>query len=167
MGIGLSILLTLILICGIFLLLFAAVALIQNKKFFSSAPKDAYELIQDKPERFRGQHILGWIVAILAIIMVLGSVIFGIADGILKGYGFLPFFLRALIMLDGYKVWDMLFLDRYLLTKSGFFEHYYPEVGGAMGMQKPGFNNKSQFLKLLVIFPAISVVAALILSLIA
>lgn len=163
----LSVVLALALICGIFLLLFSAVALIQDKRFFSSAPGDAFALIQEHPERFRGQHLLGWILAVVAAATVLGAVAYGVYDGVRNGFDFWQFFLRFVIMLDGYKIWDMLFLDRYLLVRSGFFEHYYPEVAHAQGMQQAGFNNKQQLLKLLVVFPAVSAVASLVLSLVA
>lgn len=161
----LSFLLLLIFICGIFLLLYAAVALIQNKKFFSSAPKEAREKIQDHSERFPYQHVLGWLLAIVAVCMILFAFLYGAYDGVKNDFSFLQFFLRYLILLDGYKVWDMLFLDRYLLTKSGFFEHYYPEVTGTLGMKQTGFNNKSQFLKLFLVFPIVSGIIAFLLSL--
>ena len=44
-----------------FLLLYAGVGLIQEKRFFGSAPKENLDAIPDrKPERFPGAHILGW-----------------------------------------------------------------------------------------------------------
>lgn len=55
-------------------------------------------------------------------------------------------------------VWDMLFLDNYLLTKSNFYQHYYPEIGEYKSLKEFGFNFKEQLLKLLVTFPAISLV---------
>ncbi len=49
--------------------------------------------------------------------------------------------------------------------KFQFFQHYYPEVTSAMENRKYGFNLKSQLLKLLVIFPAASALAAWICTL--
>ncbi len=44
-----------------FLLLYAGVGLIQEKKFFSSAPREVFAAVPErKAERFRGAHILGW-----------------------------------------------------------------------------------------------------------
>lgn len=51
-------LLSLLAILGISLMLFSAVALVQDKRLMGSAPKEAQELVQAKPERFKGQHIL-------------------------------------------------------------------------------------------------------------
>lgn len=125
-----TLLLTLVCIAGVFLMLFAAIAFIQDKKFFGTAPKDVQEKVRDHEERFPGMHILGYVLCIAAVTMILASTFIAAWDGIKRNYGFLQFFIRFLIMLEGYKIWDILFLDNYLLTKSNFFQHYYPEVGG-------------------------------------
>ena len=59
-----------------------------------------------------------------------------------------------------YKVYNMVCFDCFLLIKFKFFQHYYPETAGALEGRKYGFNVKSQLLKLLVIFPALSALAA-------
>lgn len=141
-------------------MLFAATAFIQDKKFFGTAPKDVQERVQVHEERFPGMHVLGYVLCIVAIAMIIGSVVIAVWDGMKKDYGFLPFFIRSMIMLEGYKIWDMLFLDYYLLTKSDFYQHYYPEVAGCESMKDFGFNFKEQLLKLLVIFPILSLAVA-------
>ena len=42
-----------------FLLLYGAVAFIQDKRFFGSVLKENLAAIQDKKERFRGAHAIG------------------------------------------------------------------------------------------------------------
>lgn len=42
-----------------FLLLYSAVAFIQGKRFFGSAPKENLAAIPDKKERFCGAHAIG------------------------------------------------------------------------------------------------------------
>jgi hypothetical protein len=59
-----------------------------------------------------------------------------------------------------YKLYDMICFDYFLLMRFHFFQFYYPEVGSVYPLQKYGFNIKSQLLKLLVIFPAASALAA-------
>lgn len=55
-----------------FLLLYAGVGLIQEKKFFS-APREVFVAVPErKAERFRGAHILGWCLGILAMLLFLG-----------------------------------------------------------------------------------------------
>lgn len=159
-------LLLLIIICGIFLMLWAGVAFIQDKKYFTSAPKDVQEAILPHEERFRGAHILGWILMIVAALLVIGAVIFAIVDGIYEKFSFVQFLLRFFILLEGYKVWDMIFLDCFLLTKSHFYQHYFPEVEGCESLKHFGFNLKSQMIKLCIIFPILALVLSGICTLI-
>lgn len=157
---ALTLLLTFLCIAGVFLMLFAAVAFIQDRRFFGTAPKDVQEKVQDHEERFPGMHMLGYVLCVMAIAMIAGSVAIAVWDGIQRDFGFLQFFIRFMIMLEGYKIWDMLFLDNYLLRKSNFYQHYYPEIAGCESLIKFGFNFKEQLLKLLVVFPAVSLVIA-------
>ena len=59
-----------------FLLLYAGVGLIQEKKFFSSAPREVFAAVPErKAKRFRGAHILGWCLGILAMLLFLGAAV--------------------------------------------------------------------------------------------
>ena len=55
--------------------------------------------------------------------------------------------------------------DYFLLMKFKFFQFYFPEVDSVYLGRKYGYNIKSQLLKLLVIFPAASALAAWICTL--
>jgi hypothetical protein len=92
--------------------------------------------------------------------MILGSLAIAFWDGIRSGFTFRQFFIRLLIMFTVYKVYDMIFFDYFLLIKFRFFQHYYPEVESVLKERKYGFNIRSQLLKLLVIFPALSALTA-------
>ncbi|MBR3738754.1 MAG: hypothetical protein IKN26_08460 [Eubacterium sp.] len=54
--------------------------------------------------------------------------LFGAIDGIQNHFNLWQFFFRFLIMLYSYKAFDMICFDWLLLTKSRFFQHYYPEI---------------------------------------
>lgn len=82
-----------------FLLLYAVVGFIQDKKFFSTAPKENLAVIPDKKERFRGAHIIGWIIAVIAILLFAGALVLGVWDGVKNEFGFLQFFGRFVIVL--------------------------------------------------------------------
>ena len=57
---GITILSAVIIMAAYFLILYAGVGLIQDKRFFSSAPKENLDAIPDKkPERFRGARSAG------------------------------------------------------------------------------------------------------------
>ena len=50
-----------------FLLLYAGVGFLQDKRFFGSAPKENLAAIPDRKERFPGAHAIGWALAMAAL----------------------------------------------------------------------------------------------------
>ena len=151
-----------IVFCGaITILLISAVAFVQDTRFFSSAPREARELLKPRTEElFHGARSMGWVMMILSVLMILGVGAVSIWDGFRSGFTFWQFFLRFVSIFTIYKAYDMTFFDWFLLCRFRFFQHYYPEVEGALKGRRYGFNLKSQLLKLLVIFPAASALAA-------
>ena len=148
----LTLLLALVMMTAMFGLLYAAVGLIQSKKFFSTAPKDIQDAVTDHPERFRGAHALGWMLAIICVLLIAGVFVYGGYDGIKNGFGYWEFFFRFLIILYLWKAFDIVCFDWLLLTKSHFFQHFYPETVGCAGYNQFGFNRKGQIIRLIV-FP--------------
>ena len=156
-----------IVFCGaITLLLISAVVFVQDKRFFSSAPKEALEVLKPrKEELFYGARAMGWVLMILSVLTILGVGVVSVWDGFRSSYSFIQFFLRFVLIFTIYKAYDMIFFDWFLLCKFHFFQHYFPEVESVYSGRKYGYNIKSQLLKLLVIFPAASALAAWICSL--
>ena len=148
---------------GVCLLLFSAVAFIQEKRFFTSAPKDIQEVIQEKEERFPGARLLGYLLAIVSLFMILAAVVISVRDGRKKGFTFRQYFVRFLTIFYTYKAFDMVCLDYFLLMRSHFFQHYYPETEGCEGFKHYGFNRKSQLTRIAV-YPIIAAVEAAICS---
>ena len=162
----LTIFLAIVFCAAITLMLLSAVAFIQKKELFSSAPREAREAIlpRDK-ELFVGARTIGWTLVIFSILMILGVGIVSIWDGFRSGFGFRQFFTRFVLIFTIYKAYDMVCFDYFLLMKFHFFQYYFPEVESVYPLKKYGYNIKSQLLKLLVIFPAASAIAAWICSL--
>ncbi len=146
---------------GLFLMLYAGVALIQDKRLFTSAPKDVWEAIKPHKERFRGAHILGWILAILALLIMIGSVIFGAYDGIKNAYTYPLFLLRFSIMFVSLEIFDILFFDLFLLCNSHFYQHFYPETEGCEGFHKFGYNWKSHLVTFILVIIAAAGISGL------
>ena len=162
----LTIYLALVFCMGITVLLISAVAFVQEKKFFSSAPKEAQEVVQPRNEElFYGARKMGWFLFILSILILSGVFIISIWDGFRNQFSFWQFFLRFIIILSVYKLYDMIFFDWFLLCKYHFFQFYYPEVTEVYHNRKYGYNLKSQLLKLFVLFPLISALLAWICTL--
>jgi len=162
----LTVFLAIVFCAAMAMMLIAAVAFIQDNKFFSSAPKEAKEvLIQREHELFYGARAMGWTLFIVSILLLLGVVVIAIWDGLRSGYTFWQFFWRFVLILTFYKICDMALIDNFLLLKFHFFQYYYPETERVMSGRKYGFNIRSQLLKLFVIFPAASALAAWICTL--
>ena len=90
--------LSVMMMVGLFLLLWGGVGFVQNYSFFSSAPKEVREAVQKtKPERFKGQHVVGWIILIFAFAFMGGAMVIGAWDGIRNDFSFWQFFLRFFI----------------------------------------------------------------------
>ena len=149
----LTVVLSLVMMASLFLMLYAAVALVQDKRLFTSAPKDIQAAVQPKAERFPGAHILGWCLLVFAVLLFVGTIICGGWDGVRNGFFFRQFFFRFLYMLVSLKAFDVLFFDWFLLCHSQFFPHYYPEVSGLVGPHQFGFNWRSHLLHLLAFLP--------------
>ena len=108
---------------------------------------------------------MGWVLLVMSVLVMTGVFVIAAWDSIRSGYTFRQSFARFVTILTVYKLYDMTFFDWFLLCRFHFFQHYYPEVEPVYNGRKYGFNLKSQLLKLLVIFPAASALAAWICTL--
>ncbi len=154
-----SLILSLVMMVGLFLMLYAAVALVQDKRFFTSAPKDVYDAVLPKPERFPAAHKLGWKLIILSLVLMGGSLFYAGVNGAENGFTFRQYFFRYLLMLLLLKAFDILFFDLVLLCHSSFFPRYYPEVKGIVGPHQFGYNWRTHLLHI-VLSPVVSLALA-------
>ena len=150
---------TLMVMAGYFCVLYGGVGFIQDKRFFSSAHKDILAVIPDKKERFRGAHIIGWVIAVIAVLLFAGAAVLSIWDGIRNGFTFLKFFARFLVILYCMEIYDILFFDWVLLCHSNFFPHFYPEVKGIVGPHMFGYNKKAHLLHFVIYIPVCALIA--------
>jgi len=161
----LTIFLAIVFCVAITIMMFAAVAFIQDKKLFSSAPKEFQKVIvpRDK-ELFYGAKAIGWTFMVFSFLLILGVGVIAIFDGFRNSFSFWQFFTRFYLIFAIYKIYDMVCFDYFLLMKFHFFQFYFPEIESVTGERKYGYNIKSQLIKLLIIFPAASALAAWICS---
>ncbi len=148
-----------IIMAAYFLLLYAAVGFIQDKRLFSSAPKEIVAVIRDKKERFHGAHAIGWLMAGLAVLLFLGAFALGAWDGIRNDFGFIKFFARFLIMLYLMEIYDIFFFDWFLLCHSEFYPRFYPETREIVGPHLFGFNMKEHMIHFVIYIPVCAVTA--------
>ena len=157
----LTLLLALVFILAVCALLCATVVLIQDRRFFTTAPKDIQAAAIEHPERFPGAHALGWVLAIISMLLMIGAFVCGGYDGVRNGFTFWRHFFRFAVMLYLWKAFDIVCLDWLLLTRSHFFQHFYPETEGCAGYRQFGFNRKEQLIRLAV-FPFAAALTALV-----
>jgi hypothetical protein len=135
-------------------MLYASAALIQDNRFFATAPKDIRDAIVPRThERFSGAHALGWFLTALSILGIAGALVIGIRDGMAHNFTFMQYFSRFLTMLVILKIFDVLFIDLFLLCNSQFFQHYYPETEGCEGYSSFGWNYKDHLIQLVLAVP--------------
>lgn len=79
-----------------------------------------FDVIEPKEKRFRGQSLVGWILAIIAILFMGSSIIVGAVDGVQNNFTYIQFFIRFLMILLLLKAFDIVFFDWILLCNRGF-----------------------------------------------
>ena len=156
-----TLLLSLMLMAGLFLILLSGVGFIQDTKFFGSAPKEVRDVIKTRKERFRGAHAVGWIMAVLSVLLMIGAFIIGAWNGIYNDFGFWQYFIRFIVMILLLKVFDVLFFDWVLLCNAGFnfFPLFYPETKEVLGRYLFGYNWKTHLSHVIGSFPVSAVLA--------
>ena len=118
----LTIFLSIVVCAAVSLMMISGIAFIQDIKMFSSAPKEARDvLIPRDKELFFGAKTIGWALMIFSVLMILGSLTIAIWDGFRSGFTFWQFFTRLVIMFTIYKIYDMICFDYFLLMKFHFF----------------------------------------------
>lgn len=84
--------------------------------------------------------------AYLAALWLLG------ADGIRRGYGFWLLFGRYMLFLYGYKLFDIVVQDQYIVISRRYYVRFYPETKGCKSWNDRSFNTKNQLIRLIA-FP--------------
>ena len=148
-----------IVMAAYFLLLYGVVGFVQDKRFFGSAPKENLAAIPDKMERFPGAHTIGWAIIAVALLLFVGALTLAVWDGVKHDFGFWPFFGRFLTILYLMELYDILFFDWYLLCRSNFFPHFYPELKGVVGPHMFGYNKKQHITHFILYIPASAAIA--------
>lgn len=90
------------------------------------------------------RRIVGWIILVLFCLAYVALFVFGGIDGMRRAFTFGQFFLRFLIIGAVLKAFDIIALDYFFLTKTHFFQHYFPETEGCKGWQDFGYNRRQQ-----------------------
>lgn len=159
-----TIILTVIMCILLFLMIWSAVFFLPWKRLMDFFPEDIKEKAIDHKPPFRTAPVIGWICMLLCMLGFLGVIVYGGWDGIHRGYSFVQFLVRFLIILFGVKAFDIIGLDYILITKTHFFQHYLPETEGCAGYHSFGYNRKEQ-MKQIIMLPFSALLTAWICTL--
>ena len=137
-----------------------------SPKLISFFPEDVQERlkprVENQPMSFK--RVMGWVILAAFCFLYIGLFIYGAADGFKNGFSFWQFFLRFLIVGASVKVFDIVFFDYYILTRTHFFQHFFPETEGCTGWKEFGFNRRQQIRQCIVI-PVCCLICSIICSL--
>ena len=159
-----TIILTLMMCIFLFLMIWSATYFLPWKGLMDFFPEDIKEKVIDHKPPFKSAPMIGWICMVLCMSGFIGVIVYGGWDGIQRGYSFKEYLVRFLIILFGVKAFDIICLDYILITKTQFFQHYFPESKGCAGYHDFGFNRKQQ-IKQIIIMPFAALLTAWICTL--
>ncbi|MBR1758497.1 MAG: hypothetical protein IJ744_07210 [Lachnospiraceae bacterium] len=153
----------------LFLGIWGVTVTMPTKLLAKNFPDDVQERLKPRLEEWERQgmsprRFLGWIILILFCAGYIGLFVLGGIDGLHKDFSFWQFFLRFFIIGGVIKAFDIGALDYFLLTKTHFFQHYFPETEGCAGWQDFGYNRKQQTRQIIMVFIG-SAITALIFTL--
>jgi hypothetical protein len=97
------------------------------------------------------KRVVGGILVIVLVIAWASIFIIGGLNGRTEGFGYKEHLIRLLVIGLGVKAFDILCLDYILLTKTKFFQYFFPETEGCRGWKQFGYNRKQQIRQTIVV----------------
>ena len=122
-------------------------------------PQDIREAAKAHPDPPFGRQLIGYLLTALTAAGYVGLLFFLGADGIRRGYSFWLLFGRYMLFLYGYKLFDILVQDQYIVITRKYFVQFYPETKECKSWDDRGFNTKNQLIRLIA-FPFVCALMA-------
>ena len=122
-------------------------------------PRDIREAAKAHPDPPVGRRMIGYLLTALAAAGYAGVIFFLGADGIRRGYGFWLLFGRFMLFLYGYKLFDILAQDQYIVITRKYYVRFYPETKDCKSWDDRCFNTKNQMIRLIA-FPFVCALMA-------
>ena len=123
-----------------------------TKVLMSFLPQDIREAAKAHPDPSFGKQMIGYLITVLAAAGYAGVLFFLGADGIRYGCGFWLLFGRFMLFMYGYKLFDILVQDQYIVITRKYYVQFYPETKECKSWDNRGFNTKNQLIRLIA-FP--------------
>ncbi len=130
-----------------------------TKILMSFLPQDIREAAKGHPDPSFGRLMIGYLLTALAAAGFAGVVFFLGADGIRRGYGFWLLFGRYMLFMYGYKLFDILVQDQYIVITKKYYVKFYPETKDCKSWDDRSFNTRNQMIRLIA-FPFVCALTA-------
>ena len=130
-----------------------------TKAFMRFLPEDIREAARDHPDPPAGKLIIGYVLTAVFVGAYLAALYFLGADGLRHGYGFWLLFGRYMLFFYGYKLFDILVQDQYVVITIKYYVRFYPETKTCKSWNDRSFNTENQVIRL-ISFPFISALLA-------
>ena len=154
---------TLIALAAVCLLSLAFILIIPHfaatKVIMSFLPQDIREAAKAHPDPSFGKQMIGYLITVLAAAGYIGLLFFLGADGLRRGYGFWLLFGRYMLFMYGYKLFDILVQDQYIVITKKYYVKFYPETKDCKSWDDRSFNTKNQIIRLIA-FPFVCALTA-------
>ena len=122
-------------------------------------PQDIREAAKAHPDPPVGRQMIGYLLTALAAAGYVGLLFFLGADGLRRGYGFWLLFGRFMLFLYGYKLFDILVQDQYIVITTKYYVKFYPETKECKSWNDRSFNTQNQMIRLIA-FPVVCALMA-------
>ena len=122
-------------------------------------PQDIREAAKGHPDPSFGRLMIGYLLTALAAAGFAGVVFFLGADGIRRGYGFWLLFGRYMLFMYGYKLFDILVQDQYIVITKKYYVKFYTETKDCKSWDDRSFNTRNQMIRLIA-FPFVCALTA-------
>ena len=131
----------------------------KTKLVMGFLPKDIRQAAGDHPDPAPGKLLIGYVLTLAMAALFVGGYVFLGADGLRRGYGFWRLWGRYMIALYGYKLFDILVQDQYIVITRHYYVSFYPETKDCPSWRDRSFNTKNQLIRLAA-FPFVSALLA-------
>ncbi len=120
-----------------------------TKGLMGFLPQDIREAAKGHPDPSFGRLMISYLLTVLAAAGYAGILFFLGADGIRSGYGFWLLFGRYMLFMYGYKLFDILVQDQYIVITKKYYVKFYPETKDCKSWDDRSFNTKNQMIRLI------------------
>ena len=124
-------------------------------------PKDIQAAAREHSDPAPGRLLIGYLLTLVTLFVFVGSYVYLGADGLRRGCGFWALWGRFIVALYGYKLFDILVQDQYIVITRQYFVKFYPETKNCLSWHDRSFNTKNQLIRLIA-FPFAAMLMAAI-----